>query len=441
MAPVNFGYEPRRKFIDYHQRTKRWSVIVAHRRYGKTVACIVDMIDAALRDTRSLPRYAFISPLLKQAKSNSWDYVKQYGLAVPGAKVHENELKLTLPNSATVRLYGSDNPDSFRGGYLDGVVLDEYGDMHPRLFPEIIRPMLSDASRGGRGWCSWIGTPKGPNDFYDLWQRAQGDPDYFTRIIRASQSTREDWLSDDEWTVFKEELVSMQGQMAPEMFAREYECSFAAPNVGVYYGREMETALKEERILKGVYSATHEVHTAWDLGVNDMTVIWFFQKVGMQIWLIDYYSASGYGLDHYAKVLQDKGYKYGRHYFPFDVEQRHLGAGTMAHSRKTTLINLGVQVDVVDKHQIEDGINAVRKILPRCVFDAKKCEEGIKALQLYHREYDDERKIFLERPYKDWTTHPADALRYLAMSMTDKPAQSNSNAWWKRKRPQQGWVV
>jgi phage terminase large subunit len=440
-SPINFGYEPRRKFIDYHLRDKRWSVIVAHRRYGKTVACIVDMIDAAIRDDRKRPKYAYIAPLLKQAKSNTWGYVKEYG-SVPGAKFHENELKLTLPNTAEVRVYGSDNPESFRGGYLDGVVLDEYGDMHPRLFPEIIRPMLSDASRGGRGWATWIGTPKGPNDFYDLWQKAEGDPNFFTRMIRASQSTREDWLSDEEWRIFQEELIDMRGHMTPEQFAREYECSFAAPNVGVYYGREMEAAAKEERIVSKVFSPTHEVHTAWDLGVNDMTVIWFFQKVGMQVWLVDYYSACDRGLDHFAKVLQDKGYKYGRHYLPHDVEQRHLGAGTIAHSRKTTLVNLGIQVDVVAKHDLADGINAVRKVLPRCVFDKDKCAEGIKALQLYHREFDELRKVYIEHPYKDWTSDPADAFRYLAMSMTDKPAESaNRPSWLKKTKDRLGWVV
>lgn len=428
MPPVvDIGYEPRTQFVDYHTRTQRWSVIVAHRRFGKTVGCIVDLIDAALRCPRKAPRFAYVAPLLKQAKDTAWTYVKDYGLKIPGATVHENELRLDLPNGGRVRLYGGDNPDSMRGIYLDGVVLDEYGDQHPRLYTEVIRPTLSDR----KGWATFIGTPKGPNSFHELWQKAQGDPDFFTRMFRSSETGILD----------AEELRDAQAQMTPEQFSREYECSFAAAGVGTYYARDMETAQKEERILKGVFSHTHEVHTAWDLGVNDMTVIWFWQRVGMQIWLVDYYSASGWGLDHYAKVLQDRGYKYGRHYFPFDVEQRHLGAGTLAHSRKTTLQNLGIQVDVVDKHQIEDGINAVRKMLPRCVFDVKKCEEGIKALQLYHREYDDERKVFLEKPYKDWTTHPADALRYLAMSLTDKPAQPSATSWWKRKQPNKGWVV
>lgn len=437
-SAVNLGYEPRGQFVEYHQREQRWSVIVAHRRRGKTVACLVDMIDAALRCKRRRPQYAFISPQLKQAKQNAWGYVKDYGLVIPGTSVHENELRLNLPNGGWVRLFGSDNPDQFRGLYLDGSVLDEYGDMHPRLFPEILRPALSDRL----GWCTWIGTPKGPNDFFELWQKAQGDPKFFTLMLRASQAKREDFLSDDEWNNFQSELADQRSHMTSEQYAREYECSFAAPNVGVYYGKEMQAAADEERIVKKVFSPTHEVHTAWDLGVNDMTVIWFFQKVGMQIWLVDYYSACDSGLDHFAKVLQDRGYKYGKHYLPHDVMQRHQGAGTIAHSRKTTLENLGIKVDVIEKHHIADGINAVRKMLPRCVFDKDKCAEGIKALQLYHREYDEMRKVYIEHPYKDWTSDPADAFRYLAMSMTvDKPPPSGTPSWLKKTKDRLGWVV
>jgi hypothetical protein len=424
---IDLGYEPREPFVKYHDRSQRWAVIVAHRRAGKTVACILDLIDAAIRCKRKDPRFAYVAPLLKQSKDAAWTYLKEYGMKIPGATVHENELRLDLPGGARVRLYGGDTPDSMRGIYLDGVILDEYGDMHPKLLPEVIRPALSDR----KGWATWIGTPKGPNDFFKLWQKAKGDPDFFTLMLRASQSGILD----------QAELDDQRVHMSPEQYAREFECSFVAADQGAYYGKEMELAFKEERILKGVFSATHEVHTAWDLGVNDMTVIWFFQKVGMQIWLVDYYSNCDYGLDHYAKVLQDRDYKYGRHYFPFDVEQRHQGAGIIANSRKTTLVNLGIQVNKIEKHAIEDGRNAVRKILPRCVFDKNKCAEGIEAMQLYHREWDAERKIYLERHYKDWTTDPADAFRCMAMSIVDPSPSVKSPSWMKKAKDRLKWIV
>ncbi len=427
---VNIGYEARQPFIQFHGRAERWAVIVAHRRAGKTVACILELIDAAIRCKRKNPRFAYIAPLLKQAKDTAWTYVQEYGMRIPGATVNQNELRLDLPNGARIRLYGADNPEALRGIYLDGVVMDEYADMHPRLYAEVIRPALSDR----KGWAVWIGTPKGPNEFYDLWQKAKGAPDFYTLMLRASESGILD----------KAELVDARAHMpTPEQYDREYECSFRAPNVGSFYGREMDAAIKDDRVISKVYEATYEVHTAWDLGASDMTVIWFFQKVGMQVRLVDYYSSSGYGLDHYAMVLQDRKYKYGRHYFPFDVEQAHLGAGTIAHSRKRTLQDLGIVVDVVPKHGIEDGVNAVRKLIPKCVFDKDKCAEGIKALQLYHRLWDDQRKVYLERPYHDWTSHPADAFRYLAMSMTDKPVTKpvSASSWMQKQKDRLAWIV
>lgn len=426
--PITFGYEPREAFVGYHTRTQRNSVLVCHRRAGKTVACILDLLDAAIHCKKKNPRFAYVAPLLKQSKDTAWTYLKEYGLKIPGATVHENELRLDLPGGKRVRLYGGDNPDSMRGIYLDGVVLDEYGDMHPKLYAEVIGPALLDRE----GWVTRIGTPKGPNSFYDLWQEAQGDPDFFTMMLRASQSG-----------ILSESLLADQRRhMSPEQFAREFECSFAAPDVGVFYGKEMETALNEERILPKVFSPTHEVYTAWDLGRSDMTVIWFFQKVGMQIRLVDYYSASLRGLDHYAKIIKDRDYNYGEHVLPHDLEQEHLGVSTIAHSRKTALIDLGVKpIRVMPKDNIMDGVNAVRKMLPRCVFDKDKCAEGIKALQLYHREWDDMRKVFLEKPYHDWTSHPADAFRYLALSLVDRPASNSGTSWLKKTKDRLGWIV
>jgi len=315
-----------------------------------------------------------------------------------------------------------------RGIGLDGVVLDEYGDMHPKLYSAVIRPLLSDRE----GWCTFIGTPKGPNEFFDRWQVAKGDSRYYTLMLRASSSGI---LPQAELDDARREASS------PEEYAREFECSFAAANVGAYYGKEMEAALNEGRLLSGVYDSSHQVHTAWDLGAHEMTVIWFFQKVGMQVRLIDYYSSSDQTIDHYAEVLQQRGYKYGRHNFPFDVEQTHLMGGASSKSRKQTFIDLGVHVDVVPKHDIADGINAVRKVLPKCVFDKDKCAEGIQALQLYHRKFDEERKVYLEKPYHDWTSHPADAFRYLAMSLSDQPELPKPPAWMKKAKDRLSWIV
>lgn len=399
---IALGYEARAQFVPFHGRAQRWAVIVAHRRAGKTVACVMDLVDAALRCERERPRFAYIAPLLKQAKTVAWDYLKAYGLKVPGASAHESELRLDFPGGAQVRLHGGDNPDSLRGMYLDGVILDEAADASPRLYNEILRPALSDR----RGWGVWIGTPKGQNDFFDLWERAKGDPDFYTLMLRASETG----------IIDPHELADAKRQMTPEQFAQEYECSFQAAIVGAYYGREMEEADKAGRIKPNVYDPMLEVHTAWDLGVNDQTAIWFYQQNGFEIRLVDYYAANGYGLDHYAKILQSKNYKFGRHYLPHDAEVKELGTG---RSRVETLAGLGIHPTIVRKLSVEDGINAVRKVLPRCWFDKDKCAEGIKALRQYRREWDDVRKCFYERPLHDWASDPADAFRYLAVSVQE----------------------
>ena len=173
---VVIPYAPRVQFLPFHNRKERWAVIVAHRRAGKTVACVNELIKGALQCRHTRPRFAYIAPLLKQAKAVALDYLKEFGLAIPGATVHESELRLDLPNGGQVRLYGGDNPDALRGIYLDGVILDEAADMSPRVFNEIIRPALSDR----KGWAVWIGTPKGQNDFFDLYERGRDDDTFFT---------------------------------------------------------------------------------------------------------------------------------------------------------------------------------------------------------------------------------------------------------------------
>jgi len=402
---VDLGYRPRAPFVDFHKRTQRWAVLVVHRRGGKTVACVADLIDAALRCTKPRPRFAYIAPQLKQAKTVAWECVKDMGLKVPGASAHESELRLDLPNGGQVRLFGADNPDSLRGIYLDGVVLDEAADMSPRLFNEILRPALADR----KGWGVWIGTPKGLNDFADLYGVAKDTPEeFFSLLLRASQSGLID----------RDELDSARKTMTPEQYAQEFECSFQAAVVGAYYGREMEVVETAGRIKPGLYDPTIAVNTAWDLGMSDHTAIWFYQTAANEIRLVDFYANNSFGLDHYAKVLQDKGYVYDRHVLPHDVKVKELGTG---RSRLETLESLGIRCEIAPQLSIEDGINAVRRILPRCWFDDATCGEGIKALRQYRRQWDDVRKVFLERPYHDFTSHPCDAFRYLAVSLAEQP--------------------
>lgn len=412
-------YCPRDVWKPLHASKSRWRVAVAHRRAGKTVALINEAIRAALTCQLPNPRFAYIAPLLSQAKSNAWDYVKRYAAPIPEVRFHEAELRVDLPNGGRFRLYGADNYDALRGQYFDGVILDEFGDMDPRAYTEVIRPTLSDR----QGWAVFCGTPRGKNKFYDYRNRAlEGEADWELWEFKASETHL---LADKE-------LSDAMKAMTEAAYAREYECSFDATIEGAYYAHEMAAADKSGRICRIPIDPIPKVDTAWDLGMDDATSIWFIQDVGQERRLIDYLEVSGEGLPQIVKRLEDKDYRYGRHLLPHDVEVRELNNGT---SRKATLEKLGLKnITVVPIQEVADGINAVRLMLAKCWFDKDRCARGIEALKQYRREWDGKRQTWRERPLHDWSSHAADAMRYLATAQA-KPAAASWN------QPSVKWIV
>lgn len=404
-------YKPRPLQADIHTAldTHRWAALVLHRRFGKTVMLLNQLTKQALLCDKERPRFAYVAPYLKQAKAVAWDYLKHYTKNIPNRDINESELRIDLPNGSRIRLFGSDNPDSLRGIYLDGVVLDEYQDSDPRVFSSILRPALSD--RGG--WAVFCGTPNGRNHFYELLNNATEDPAWYTRILKASETKV---LAD-------EELADAKRIMSPEEYEREYECSFDNAIVGSYYGAQLNDAHTEGRIGKVPYDPAIPVTTAWDLGVGDATAIWFFQVYGKEIRVIDYLEASGEGLGYYAKRLSEKPYTYDQHIMPHDIRVRELGTGK---SRYETAQSLGIKpLTVAASLPVDDGINAVRNLIPQCWFDKKKCEYGINALQDYHKEYDDMRKEYKLKPFHDWTSHAADAFRMFAIGYRQPTKQKS----------------
>jgi phage terminase large subunit len=411
VANVLIDYRPRRQFVPFHQRCQRFACIVTHRRAGKTVACIHDLHRGARRSKKPRPRYAYLSPFVRQSKAVAWDYLR--AAIGPGrtfgATAHESELRVDYPdNGAQVRLYGADNPDALRGIYLDGIVLDEYADMDPRVWSEIIRPALADR----QGWAVFIGTPKGRNAFFELWRRAQAEEGWFSMMLKAS----------DTGLIPESELALARRDLSEEQYAQEFECSFDAAVVGSYYGKPMTRAEAEKRIAGVPYDPAALVWTSWDLGIRDATAIWFAQVVGREIRMIDYYEASGVDLGHYVREIYSRPYVYAGHIVPHDAQAKELGTGK---SRLEVLASLGLgHLTLAPLHRIEDGINAVRMLLPRCWFDAAKCARGLDALRLYRAEYDDKLKALRPHPVHDWTSHAADSFRYLAMTLDGRATQS-----------------
>lgn len=399
---VVINYQPRDVFQPYHESDKRFSLTVAHRRAGKTVARINKLIREAINCRKSNPRFAYLAPYYIQAKDIAWNYLKQYAApALRNRAPNESELSITFPhNNATIRLYGADNAERLRGLYFDGLAADEAQDIRPSVLTQIILPALSDR----QGWLDLSGTPKGwGNLLGETYKRAQDDPEWFVQVLRASQTG----------LIPQDELDRLRKSMPANEYDQEFECSFDAAITGAYYAEELRRLEANGCICPVPYDPAYMVHTAWDLGISDSMSIWFFQIAGREIRVIDYYEASGYGLDHYAEMLRSKGYKYGQHFGPHDIEVREIGTGK---SRREVAQGMGINFDVLPNLPVKDGIDAARMTLPRCVFDAKRTAIGIDALRQYREKVDEKRQISMG-PLHDWTSHAADSFRYLAVSL------------------------
>lgn len=407
---MTIPYTPRaqQKTVHASMDRARFGVLVCHRRFGKTVLAVNHLLKGAVTNKKIRPRFAYIGPTYRQSKQVAWDYAQFYSRPIPGQQPNQSELRIDYPNQGQLRLYGSDNPDSLRGIYLDGAVLDEYG-MHPaKTFSEVLSATLVD--RGG--WAMFCGTPNGRNQFYEIAEQAKaeqaaGNPDWFYAEHKASETG----LLDPAY------LQSARMVMTEDEYAQEFECSFAAAVKGAIYSKELAAA--QSRIREVPYDPTLPVDTDWDLGIGDAMSIWFSQSLKSgEVRLIDYYEASGEGFPHYAAVLQQRGYVYGQHWAPHDIEVRELGSG---RSRMEVAAGLGIRFRVVPRlhgavgQEVEDGIHAVRMLFPRCYFDAVKCKAGLEALANYRRDYNQRLNEFKAVPVHDWSSHAADSFRGLAV--------------------------
>jgi hypothetical protein len=404
---VEMEYCPRKVFEDFHDRKERWSVIVAHRRCGKTVLCINDLIYRALIDDKENGRYAYVAPYYAQSKTIAWDYLVRFSQPVL-AKANQSELWVELINGARIRLFGADNPDALRGLYLDGVVLDEYADMKPSIFGAVLRPLLSDR----KGWATFIGTPKGHNSFWEVYNNATKDKDWYVKVLRASQTG----------LLEQAELDDAAKTMTQDQYLQEFECDFESAILGAYYGKEMRQLTDQGRIREVEYDPLFPVHTAWDLGYSDDTAIWFFQVVHGEIRCLDYHSSNGQPVAFYAGIIQnradERGYVYGTHWLPHDARAKTLSSNRSVIEQLGDKIPLKT-IKIAPNLKLQDGIQASRLALTRAWFD-HKCNDGIECLRQYQREYDEDKKVFRDKPRHDWTSHGADAFRYLALVWKDE---------------------
>jgi phage terminase large subunit len=368
------------------------------------------LIRAALTNTNHNPRYAYIAPTYKQAKSIAWDYLKFYTKNIPGTKWNESELRCDLVNGARITLLSSENFDSIRGIYLDACAIDEVAQVSQGLIDEVIVPALSDR----KGKLFLIGTPKGMNNiFYDYYQKAQADPKWFLYKAKASQTK----------IVDEEELSNALTVMGKAKYDQEFECSFIGNLEGSIYGELVQELDDKGNIGAVPYDPSLPVSTAFDIGYNDSTSIIFFQLLNHQINIIETYENNNEALPHYIKFLQDKDYIYDTHYGPHDLDVTEFSNGK---TRREVALALGVRFRIAPRILLEDGIHAVKMLLPRCKIDSENCADLLIALRHYHRKFNDKERIFKSKPVHDFSSHMCDALRVLATAL-DENKTTNKN--------------
>lgn len=387
-------------------------IAIWHRRAGKDKTFINILAREAF--TR-VGTYFYVLPFYAQARKIIWEGMDKNGFRfidhfpAPLVKRKDNQqMVLELENGSFIRLLGSDNIDSIVGTNPVGVIFSEFS-LHKVAAWNYLRPILLE----NEGWALFNGTPRGKNHFWDMLQMAKENPDWFVSIQTIDDTGV---MTADQ---VEEEIAN---GMPRELALQEFYCSFDAAMVGAYYSQEMNRAESERRVSSVPWDSSYPVYTGWDLGIDDMTVIWFVQLIGKQLNWIDLIADNGKGLDYYVKRLKELPYTYGGHFLPHDIMVREFSSGK---SRLDTLFNLGLKdITVVKKSSVEDGINEVRKIINKSWFDAKKCAKGVEAFKQYRARYDEALQTY-GAPIHGWESHYADAARTLAMGLVEASPQNS----------------
>jgi len=424
---VSTGYTPREWQNEVHAAMRRFNVLVCHRRSGKTTMCINELIDQGLRNPRRHPKYGYFAPFRDQAKKVAWDGntgFKEFTRNIPGVSYNEAELRVDIPrphmnDTLRFQLFGAENPDATRGMYFDMVVLDEYAQMDPTIWGEVLRPALADREGGA----IFIGTPKGKNKFYDLLRSAQ----------REMKKKDSEWFAavktvDDTGVIPKKEMESLTVGMSPEEVAQEFYCDFLVGNKGTFYAHQIAGLEATGHVRKVRHQAGFPVYTGWDLGRSDGMATWFWQQVGNELHIIDYYEdMEGGGMPAALTALvtnERADYLYHTHFVPHDGGQHDISG----KSRVQDLIDLRRgRVDILPRHAVYDGINEVRKILPRCYFDEDTTENGLERLKAYKKKFDRKRELYLGDPQHDENSHGSDAFRTMAMALRQELGSEEDN--------------
>jgi hypothetical protein len=452
VVEVEIPYRPRFWARPFHDSLKRWAVLVLHRRAGKTTGVLNHHQRAALDDAWERARlkflepkftaaeidellehrhYGHILPMLGQAKSVAWEPLKRIAAAVPGSKPNESELSIKYPrvpkaakvsvgagplnpdaHMTTVRLFGADNPDGFRGLPFSGVSYDEYSQHPPNIHGEVVSKALADHL----GFGIFAGTIKGKNQLYRTYEAAKGDPAWFAlwQDVDHTLATEEGGTIVAIRRSMEDDLDQIKkGLMLQSEYDQEWYLSPSAAIKGAYYGKLLEDAIKAKRVGRVPYDPAMPVYDVWDLGKGPRMSVGMFQRFGRDIQMIDYHQGTeNDGIPQIVSRLKERPYIWGKHFAPHDVRAVDIGSGK---TRLETASALGWPFQVVPEIGVDNGISAGRLMFTRLWVDEVKCQQFLDAIGQYRQEWDEKRGMFRDTPLHDWTSHPADMYRYAAV--------------------------
>jgi len=403
------------------------AIVVYHRRAGKDKALFNLLVKKAFE---RVGVYYYLFPEFAQGKRVIWDGIDGSGFKfmdhIPDKLVHRKngtDMKVELANGSVIQIIGTDKFNKVRGANPVGCVFSEFAFQNPKGW-NIIRPIL----RENGGWAAFNSTPNGKNHFYDMYNMAVTNPNWFSQFVTIDDST-----NFDGSRIMTEEDIQEERDsgMSEEMIQQEFFCSWVANSQGFYYLSYLEQAQEEGRITNCPWSPSDTVETWWDIGAGDKTSIWFTQTMGKQVHVIDFLENTGKGLEFYAKELQKKNYVYRSHNFPHDIRHIEFGSGRTRIEVAEELFK-GSRINILKKIGREDGINAARMIFPQVIFDKRKCIVGLDALRNYHREYDERKQEYKESPVHDWASDAADAFRYMAIGITMPHTRSFKSEFMKK---------
>lgn len=397
----------------YLEHGGRLAVEIAHRRWGKDDVALHRTACAAFERVAT---YWHMLPEAKQARKAIWTAInphtgkRRIDEAFPleiRDNTNDTEMFIRFKNGSTWQVVGSDNFDSLVGSPPAGVVFSEWALADPRAWG-YFRPIW----RENKGWALFITTPRGPNHARSTLQLAESNPEYFAQIVTAEQTSV---FSAAELAEERQELIKEYGkEFGTAMFEQEYNCSFNAAIIGAYYGYLVDELRRKGLVTDFEYDPSIPVHTFWDLGLDDHMAIWFVQFAGSEVRWLDYESGGGVGIEDYIEIVKAKPYQYGTHFGPHDLRVRELTRGNL--SRIEVAKAMGIKFEIVPELSIADGRQALRGLLKRSIFHKSNTVNGLSGLQSHRAKWDPETKKLSNHPVNDWTCHPADAARYVAVT-------------------------